>query len=71
MITTISRTAALVSLALLITACSTEEAPEPAASVSHPVASAVTDTASSEETQAIVLLRGLPTLNTNHSDEIV
>ena len=66
---TICRWAVLLSMALLIAACSTDqESAEPEADTPDPAAS---EADNPEERMAVVLLRGLPTLGTVHSVAIV
>ncbi len=65
----ICRWAGLLSMALLIAACSTDqESAEPEAETPDPAAS---EADNPEERMAVVLLRGLPTLGTVHSVAIV
>ncbi len=65
----ICRWAVLLSMALLIAACSTDqESAEPEAETPDPAAS---EADNPEERMAVVLLRGLPTLGTVHSVAIV
>ena len=65
----ICRWAVLVSMALLIAACSTgQESAEPEAEMPDPAAP---EADNPEERMAVVLLRGLPTLGTVHSVAIV